>query len=59
MGLPRLAHSVNIAALKSGMCLLASGDVTIRALAELGDLELELYEVKLAGNIQRFGESQH
>ena len=38
LGLPRLAHTVKLAVLKSGMTLLASGDVTVRALAELVDL---------------------
>ena len=36
---PGLAHSVRISALKSGLTLLASGDVTVRAIAVFGDLE--------------------
>ena len=39
MGLPRLADAVRTATLRSGMTLLASEDVTVRALAVTGDLE--------------------
>jgi hypothetical protein len=39
MGIPRLAHLVRLASLRSGSDLLASGDVAVQAAGMAGDLE--------------------
>jgi hypothetical protein len=39
MGIPRLAHLVRLASLRSGLALLASGDVAVQAAGMAGDLE--------------------
>jgi hypothetical protein len=39
MGIPRLAHLVRLASLRSGLALLASGDVAVQATVIAGELE--------------------